>query len=181
MKFTKKRFFDVAWVLVFALILIPTSRAWLLKLISLSPSIENVSDRIPLSTYNWQLKGVNTQDVDFLDLQNKVIFVNFWATWCPGCIAEKPSIQALYNDYKDQVVFLTVTSDSKEKVDVYFKKKGFNLPVYHLMTREPKELSTETIPTTFVIDKNGMIVIKSGRADWNTDKIRDYLDLLIEA
>jgi len=179
MKFTKKRFFDLLWIVAFALILIPTSRAWLLKQFSFSPSITAISDREPLATYNWQLKGLNVSNINFLDLKNKVVFVNFWATWCPGCVAEKPSIQALYNDYKDKVVFLTVTNDSKDKVEAYFKKKGYNLPAYNMITHEPKQLRTESIPTTFVIDKKGMIVIKSGRADWNTDKIRDYLDTLI--
>ncbi|PCH99781.1 MAG: thiol-disulfide oxidoreductase [Flavobacteriaceae bacterium] len=179
MKFTKKRFFDLLWVLAFAIILIPTSRAWLLKIISFSPSIEKVSERISISSYNWELKGINTQDVNLKAFKNKVVFVNFWATWCPGCVAEKPSIQALYNDYKEKVVFLTVTNETKDIVNAYFKKKGYNLPAYNRSSMEPKELSTQSIPTTFVIDKKGMIVIKSGRADWNTDSIRDYLDTLI--
>lgn len=179
MKFTKKRFFDILWILAFAIILIPTSRAWLLKLISFSPAIENVAERQALSSYNWHLKGLNTADVNFENLKNKVIFINFWATWCPGCVAEKPSIQALYNDYKDKVVFITVTNETEDKVTAYFKKKGYNLPVYNLKTSEPKELSTESIPKTFLIDKKGMIVINSGRADWNTATIRAFLDELI--
>jgi len=179
MKITKKRIFDLLWVLAFAVILIPTSRAWILKQLSFSPDIEAVSERVPLSTYDWQLIGVNTADLDFNTLKNNVVFVNFWATWCPGCVAEKPSIQALYNDYKDKIVFLSVTNDPKDKVDAYFKKKGYNLPVYNLKTREPKELLSESIPTTFVIDKKGFIVIKSGRADWDTAKTRRYLDDLI--
>lgn len=179
MKFTKKRFFDLLWVVAIAIVIIPSSRAWLLKVISFSPSIENVSERIPISSYDWKLKGLNTSDVNFETLKNKVVFVNFWATWCPGCVAEKPSIQALYNDYKNKVVFLTVTNETKEVVAAYFQKKGYNLPAYNMITREPKELSTENIPTSFVINKKGLIVIKSGRADWNTDKIRDFLDSLL--
>jgi len=179
MKFTKKRFFDVLWIMAFVLLLIPSSRAWLLKQFSFSPSIEAISEQKPLATYNWQLKGLNTSDINFMDLKNKVVIVNFWATWCPGCVAEKPSIQALYNDYKDKVVFLSVTNETKDKVTEYLQKKKYNLPAYNMITREPEELSTESIPTTFVIDKKGMIVIKSGRADWNTDKVRDYLDTLI--
>lgn len=179
MKFTKKRFFDLLWVVAFAIILIPTSRAWVLKAISFSPSIEDIEDQQALSSYKWLLNGVNTADLNFEDLKNKVVFVNFWATWCPGCVAEKPSIQALYNDYKDKVAFITVTNENKEAVNTYFKKKGYNLPVYNLKTREPKELTSESIPKTFVINKKGLIVINSGRADWNTDKIRNYLDVLL--
>ncbi len=179
MKFTKKHFFNLLWILVFAIVLIPSSRAWLLKQLSFSPSIEKKTDRIALSTYKWQLKGIHTEDVNFENFKNKVVFVNFWATWCPGCVAEKPSIQALYNDYKDQVVFVTVSNETEDKITDYFKKKGFNLPVYNLITRAPKELETESIPRTFVIDKKGMIVINSGRANWNADSIRKFLDDLI--
>ncbi|MCK4562835.1 MAG: TlpA family protein disulfide reductase, partial [Flavobacteriaceae bacterium] len=57
-------------------------------------------ERIKLSTYDWQLADAQGNKVDFNTFKNKVIVVNFWATWCPPCIAEMPAFEKLYQDYK---------------------------------------------------------------------------------
>ena len=104
-----------------------------------------------------------------------------WATWCPPCVAEMPSLQDLYNDYKDQVVFVFVTSEGAEKVTPFMEKNNYNLPIYNMMSKEPDLLSTQSIPTTYLINKKGEIVIKkTGAANWNSTKVRNQLDELIK-
>lgn len=159
--------------------IVPTTRVYILRLISFSPSKEKVENQIKISTYDWQLKGINTTDLDFNTTKGKVVIVNYWATWCTPCIAEMPSLQNLYNDYKDRVVFVLVSTEESNKILPFMEKKQFNLPIYNPISQNPSELNTDRIPKTFLIDKNGKIIIEVGRADWNTRKIRKIIDELI--
>ena len=108
------------------------------------------------------------------------MLINFWATWCPPCIAEMPSLQTLYNDYNEKVVFLFVTHDDFEAVEKFKIQREFNFEVFNPITEIPSELKTSSIPRTFVINKNGEIVIdESGAVNWNSDKVRKQLNNLL--
>lgn len=172
---------NILFIVAIALVIYPKSRAWIMRQVAFSPSIENIENRAKLTHYNWQLKGINTANLDFETAKNRVIIVNLWATWCPPCIAEMPSLQDLYNDYKEQVVFVFVTSEGAEKVMPFMDKNKYNLPIYNMLSREPDLLSTQSIPTTFLINKKGEIVIKkTGAANWNSSKVRSQLDELLK-
>ena len=179
MKITKKLLSNLLFVVLIALLLYPKSKAWILRQISFSPSIEKKADWKPVDTYQWQLQGINTENYDFNTAKGKVVLVNFWATWCPPCIAEMPSIQALYEDYGDKVTFLLVTSDGREKVLPFMEEHQYTLPVYNALSQAPQAFYTKTIPRTFLLDKKGRIVINASRANWNTSKVRALLDKLL--
>lgn len=180
MKFNKKTISNIVFVVIIGLMIYPPTKIYFIRLISFSPSIESVENQKQLSSYNWQLKGLNTDDLDFSKLKGKIIFVNLWATWCPPCVAEMPSIQKLYNDYKDKVEFVFVTNEDWQTVEEFYQKRNFNLPTYNPLSKHPLELSSKSIPATFVIDKKGKIVIdKKGAADWNSSKTRKVLNNLI--
>jgi thiol-disulfide isomerase/thioredoxin len=133
-----------------------------------------------LQTYNWELSGLKGETVDFNEFKGQVVLVNFWATWCPPCIAEMPSYQDLYNDYKDKMVFVFVANDDPKKVKKFIADKGYQLPVFLQITKAPDELLSNSLPTTFIIDKTGKIVVdKTGAADWNSGKVKKMLDKLI--
>ncbi|MCK4561873.1 MAG: TlpA family protein disulfide reductase, partial [Flavobacteriaceae bacterium] len=141
----------------------------------------NKDERIKLSTYDWQLVDIQGNKVDFNTFKNKVIVVNFWATWCPPCIAEMPAFEKLYQDYKKDVVFLFVANDDPKKVKKFISAKGYSHPVYYQLTEAPKDLLSNSLPTTYIINKGGEIVVdKTGAADWNSGKVRDLLDTLIK-
>ncbi len=181
MTITRKKIFDILFYILIALMIIKPTRVYILRFLSLSPSIEKTENQITISSYNWQLKGINTNDVDFNSLKGKVVIVNFWATWCAPCLAEMPSLESLYKDYGDKVAFLLITNENPDVVIPFLKKKGYTAPIYIPTTQNPSELNTETIPKTFLIDKSGKIIIEAGRADWNSKKTRKLLDkLLIE-
>ncbi len=173
---------NIIFVVLLAIFLIPTSREWVMRQIAFSPSIENVENLEKIKNYNWSLKGLNTESLNFEDLQGKVIFVNFWATWCPPCRAEMPMIQKLYDGYKDKINFIFVTNENWAVVDKFFIKKNYNLPVYN-STSFPPEIFTRTnsIPASYLIDTEGNILIsETGAADWNSDKVRELIDNLLE-
>lgn len=151
------------------------------RILSFAPSVENIENRVELANYNWNLKGINTENFRFIDAEGKVVIVNFWATWCPPCRAEMPSLQKLYNDYKDDVVFVFLTNEDASVVKGYLDKNNYSLPSYNQYTATPKEFNVSSIPRTFVIDKNGFIVIdKTGAADWDSSVMRNLLDELLQ-
>ncbi|MEC4113525.1 TlpA family protein disulfide reductase [Myroides pelagicus] len=156
-------------------------KVWLNQLVAMSPTLEDESEYEKVNFNGWEVVDIEGNKVDFNELSGKVIIINFWATWCPPCIAEKPSFQELYNDYKDKVVFMFVTSDDKDKVTAFKEKHQYTLPIYYELANTPVMLYSKSIPASYVIDKEGNIVVKKFRAaDWNSSKFRVLLDNLIK-
>ncbi|MTG97134.1 MULTISPECIES: TlpA family protein disulfide reductase [Myroides] len=156
-------------------------KVWVNQLVAMSPSLENESDFEKVVYNGWEVLDSQGNKVDFSDLDGKVVIVNFWATWCPPCIAEKPSFQELYDDYKDKVVFMFITNEDKDKVKVFQDKYNYSLPVFYEVANTPVMLFSKSIPATYVIDKKGNIVVRKFRAaDWNSSKFRVELDSLLK-
>lgn len=141
----------------------------------LQPDIE--SQKSKKTSYNLTLKSAKTGLVDVSEFKGKVIFLNFWATWCPPCIAEMPDINDLYGKTADSVVFLMVSLDEQpEKALNFIERKQFDFPVFFPASKIPVELSSQSIPTTFVIDRSGNIVVENrGMAKYDTKKFRELL------
>lgn len=158
-------------------------KVYINRLVAVSPSEEKPEERKNLTEfdYQWRLRGISGELFDFEKTKGKVVLVNFWATWCPPCIAEMPSLQRLYTAYKDKVVFLFVTFETPDQIQVFLEKNEYNLPVYQPITDEPKLLENSSIPATYLIDANGAIVIReTGAADWDTDRVHTILNSLLK-
>lgn len=112
-------------------------------------------------------------------LKPRTVFVNFWATWCPPCIAEMPAINKLYNQFKDDptVVFIMVDVDNDiPKARAFMQKNHYDLPVYTAASLIPDTLMDGTIPTTLVFGKDGSLKYKhSGIADYSNIHFADFL------
>ena len=179
---------NIIFVVLIILLLIPQTRItlqiWIHKGLSLinQSSLINEKDREIISYTNWQLRGDANTSIKFEETKGKVVFINFWATWCPPCIAEMASIQELYDDYNEKVVFLLITNDSFDTVEKFKQKRGFDFEVFNPLNQAPEELSVSTIPRTFIINKKGEIVVdESAALDWNNNKVRAQLnELLLE-
>ena len=180
--FKNKMVSNALFIIAFGLILYPPTREWGMRQIAFSPSVNSSNNIEKLDSYKWALNGLNTEDFNFEEAKGKVVFVNFWATWCPPCRAEMPMIQELYNDYKDVVTFVFVTNENWTTVEGFYNKYSYNLPAYNSVSAPPQKLSeTNSIPASYLIDKNGDILIsKVGAADWNSKKIRNLLDKMIK-
>jgi thiol-disulfide isomerase/thioredoxin len=116
-------------------------------------------------------------------LKGKVVFINFWATWCPPCRAEMPSLNALYNKFKsdDRYVFLFISEDEDlSKAKAYLQKEGFNIPMASRAGNIPSQIYSGTLPTTIVLNKDGLVVLKKeGIAGYNTPAfIKQLKDLM---
>ncbi len=114
--------------------------------------------------------------------KGKVFFINFWATWCPPCRAEMPSINSLYNKIKnkDRVNFIMVDVDNKLASSMKFmKKRSYELKVYSSASVIPEHLFNGTLPTTLIIGPKGNIVFKhSGMADYDNTEMVNFINAL---
>lgn len=124
------------------------------------------------------------KSISLAELKGKVVFINFWATWCPPCIAEMPSIQDLYTKYKgnEQLVFIMVDVDGKYKqASDFMKKNGYTLPVYLPESEVPKEYFAGSMPTTVILDKSGKLAFHHlGAADYSDPEITGFIDQLLK-
>lgn len=105
------------------------------------------------------------------DFRGKVVFLNFWATWCKPCEEEMPSMQALYESLKGQpfeIVAVSVDSADASIVSSYAKKYGLTFTILHDRKGSVKEMyKTTGVPETFIIDQKGVIAEKVwGPRDW---------------
>lgn len=130
--------------------------------------------------YNFQLKDLEGKKIDAKTLKGKVIFINLWATWCGPCRVEMPSIQELYNKVDhDKIIFVMLSLDTDEnhyKIMKYVKANEFSFPVFQPTGFLPEQLQVTSIPTTFVIGKDGKIEMKkSGTANYDTEKFQNFL------
>ena len=122
------------------------------------------------------------QKVALHDLKGKVVVLNFWATWCPPCVEEMPSLVEMQKKLKGTDV--TVLAVSLDVDDAAYKKFIKDHGVDLLTVRDPDQKSnalygTYKFPETFVIDKNGVLRRKFiGAVDWNDPQIAQYLTTL---
>lgn len=129
------------------------------------------------------LKGYNgTPDANLADFRGKVVFLNFWGSWCPPCIEEMPSIQKLYESKGQEVAFVLITmKDKPEKFIPFLKEHNYTMPIYEASSLLPKKLIPGSFPTTYIINKKGEVVLKEIKsADWNSVEIQEIIQNLIK-
>ncbi len=132
--------------------------------------------------YTWDVRSSEGTSLDPESLMGEVVFLNFWGTYCPPCIAEMPEIQSIYNDYSDRVRFVLVSAESPEKVQNFLTSREYDLPSYYGGRNMPEAFSVRSVPTTFVISRDGKIVMKKvGAADWDSKAMRRVFDELLES
>ena len=145
----------------------------------LRPSTQIVDDEVRKASYNMALVTLDGKKTTLKEFEGKTIFLNFWATWCPPCIAEMPNIQDLYNDVEsnENIVFVMLSLDeNRDKARAFLKRKSFTMPVYFLNGRRPGVYNSTVVPTTYIISPKGNIVIeKRGMAKYNTSGFKEFL------
>jgi thiol-disulfide isomerase/thioredoxin len=138
---------------------------------------------VELFDYNFIVKDLQGNKHSFEKYKGKVVFLNLWATWCGPCRAEMAGIQKLYSGMGgDSISFVMLSLDKdrdKEKVVKYIKDKEFTFPVFLPSGYLSEQLNVPSIPTTFVVDKNGKIAMKEiGTTNFNTPKFKRFLEKL---
>ncbi len=141
--------------------------------------VEGQAESQAVSDMQASFKNINGETVSLKDLKGKVVVMNFWATWCPPCIKELPSLQKLSKELAGEkdIVFMAIEVDQDiDKAAKFMAKNKYTLPLYTLDSPLPAELASESIPVTVVLAKNGDIVGKHvGMMDFGSEKLKQGL------
>lgn len=181
----QKQWQNVLFFIILALFIIPQTRkpiqVTINRMFAFSPSTIDEAEQPQLENYDWQIRNLNGKVVNLERSRSKPLMINFWATWCPPCIAEMPSMQALYDDHQDNVDFYFVSNETRKAIRKFTDKHEHDLPIYQPLEPQPEPLKASSLPTTYIIDTEGKIhVQKVGAADWNSEEVRALLDELAE-
>lgn len=178
-----------SWIiplLLLFLVLYPDTRVWILrglmKVGLFSPSVkapEATAEDFSAVAFNNE-KG---EVVTLGSLKGKVVVINFWATWCPPCRAEMPSLQAMYEKWKEHpgFVFLAVDADHQlEKANTFLQKNDYTFRAYQQVSPVPASLAGNTLPETVVLDKDGKLVFRHvGMANYDSGDFHGLMEKLL--
>ncbi len=150
--------------------------------IAIPPAPWEIDELIGKPAPDFILKSVNGKETSLASFRGRIILLNFWATWCPPCKAEMPSMNKLYNLFKGRglVVIAVSTDNSVKKVEKFLHKN----PVDFVVLSDPaiktsRKYKVFSLPTSFLIDKDGMIVKKFfGEQEWMKKYIQDEIEAL---
>lgn len=121
----------------------------------------------------FNMVDVNGKPFNLGDFKGKKVFVNLWASWCPPCKAEIPSIESLYSKVdKSKSAFVMLSLDNNFETAVKFATKHKMLtPVYYPAENLPSLFNVQGIPATFIFDENGNLISRiDGSDDYDTKK-----------
>lgn len=135
---------------------------------------------------DFTLRDLAGREVRLADLRGKVVLVNFWATWCPPCREEIPSMVGLNRAMAGkpfQMLAVSIDEGGKQAVEAYLAKAGAALPV--LLDTEKKigkRYGITGVPETFVIDRQGVILKKVvGPLAWDDPTVVKFLSDAMKA
>jgi peroxiredoxin len=136
----------------------------------------------PTDPIEITLKDPNGQQVSLSDFRGKIVFINFWTTWCLACVVEMPSMEKLHQKFKDKdFIMLAINlQESASKVKQFFKEYELTFMALLDTTGDVGVgFGIRSIPMTFILDKRGRIIGKAlGPRQWESkDSIAlfDYL------
>ncbi len=144
----------------------------------MTPDTELDAGEIRNARFDMPLITLSGERTSLQEFEGKTIFLNFWATWCPPCIAEMPNIQALYEEVRsDSIQFVMVSLDEDpQKARDFIARKDYTMPVYFLAGRKPGVYNSTVVPTTYIISPGGKIVSeRRGMANYHTSAFKEFL------
>jgi len=146
--------------------------------------IFRVDSRLALGSVapSFTLKNEDGVQVSLSDYTDHVVLVNFWATWCPPCLKEMPSLEKLYQNFKDEPFALLAINEEgagAQQAVAHFKKKiDIHFPILFDDGEVAAKYDAHTLPHTFLIGKKGEIVKKIvGDVDWVS---QEYIQIVEE-
>lgn len=134
---------------------------------------------------NFRLPSLTGEEYSLASLKGKVVFLNFWATWCAPCKAEMPSMEVLYQEFKEEnfeILAISNDIDGDRSVRPFVEALNLSYPI--LLDpdyRVDNKYLVRSVPTSFLIDKKGVITHRIiGSLDWNTPESRELIKKLID-
>lgn len=132
------------------------------QVVTTDPNLIAPSPQTGYRAPSFELTTLGTDTTVALDqLKGKPVVVNFWASWCGPCRSETPDLQATYEKYKDQVEFYAVNLTSQDDLNSatkFLQDLHITIPVLQDVDGNvQKAYKVVSVPTTFIIDKNGIV------------------------
>ena len=130
-----------------------------------------------------QFSDLDNNIFNIQKFKGKNLLINYWATWCNPCLAEMPYMVELYEKYKneDDIIFLFLSREELKTIKNYIPQDENlqRLPIFKVIT-DDEFFATSGIPTTFIINSDGEVVVKDlGTAFWNDESVFKFIDNLI--
>jgi thiol-disulfide isomerase/thioredoxin len=142
---------------------------------TITPPVSSAIAALP----SLQIINTDNQSFNLSQFRGKKVFVNLWATWCPPCRAEIPSIENLASKTdRSKVEFVMLSLDDDFiKAKIYAANNKMKLPVYYPTGNLPQLFNVEGIPTTFIFNENGEIIYEhTGGLDYDTKEFAELLN-----
>ena len=141
--------------------------------------------RIGYRAPNFRLNNLDGKEVSLASFRGKVVFLNFWATWCVPCKVEMPSMEALYQEFKDEgFEILAISNDipGEKVVRPFVDQMGLTYPVLLDMDfRINDKYLVYSVPTSILIGRDGVITHSLiGARDWDAPEARDLITKLLK-
>ena len=134
----------------------------------------------PVGLLNQRLHRVSGSETSLSEFQHKILFVNYWATWCAPCVEEMPAIEKLAEHFRDaDVAFLLISEEPADTVREFVEEHGVAVPVY-TTSESGGSLSVGIIPATFIFDETRQVVFsRIGAAQWDDESSIAFLENLL--
>ena len=133
---------------------------------------------------DFELDGLNGKPVKLSSFKGKVVFLNFWATWCPPCRGEMPSMQKLYDRFKSEGLEIVAVDLQEDRNQVQSFMDSNNLSFTALLDRNGRVGATygaRSIPTTYIIDREGFVIAGAiGAREWANDAAFEFFEELLK-
>jgi peroxiredoxin len=138
-------------------------------------------DRAP----EFRLSTLDGRSVSLSSLKGKVVMVHFWATWCPPCVEELPTLDRLFRSMAGrdlEVIAVSVDEGGAETVGGFLQRNGLSLPVLLNPDRSVANLyGTFKFPETYLVDRDGVVRRKIiGAADWTSPAAQQVIQTMLE-
>lgn len=146
--------------------------------------LTKVSSESQVAT-DFNLMNMQGEQVSLSQYRGKVVILNFWATWCPPCREEMPSMERLYQKHKDRglvMLAVNIEENGKKAVSQFLKKTPYSFPIL-LDSRGVVQnaYGVFRFPESFIIDRNGVVVKKViGGRDWTSNSTVELIELLLK-
>lgn len=174
------------WILVVAATLLLLGLSLVIVQVRGDKASPEVRPEVEYLAPDFDLPGLDGQTVRLSDFRGKkAVFLNFWATWCPPCRLEMPTMEKAYQEYKSRgLEILAVSIDAGPKSVVKNFLQEFKLSFPALLDPKMEVLSLyriSGIPASFLIDKQGIIRHRElGYRDWTDPESRKMLDEILK-
>lgn len=138
----------------------------------------------PVVAPDFTLKDLKGNQVTLKNFKGRVVFLNFWATWCPPCRREMPSMERLYKQLKDRdfTMLAVDMQESEKRVRAFISEFSLSFPVLLDLNGDISSLyGIVGLPTTYIIDREGKIIGKAvGPRDWSSQESKQLFQSLLK-